>query len=80
MSRAWSALTVPQVAVMLRTRRISCPLGNWAIMSGPGRSRSGMQTYSTVTLAAAATAFQMAMSFWMKAANSSGVLPTVCIA
>ena len=36
--------------------------------------------YSTVTFAAAATAFQMAMSFWMKAANSSGVLPTGCIA
>ena len=47
-------------------------------MSAPGVARP--QRYSTVTFAAAATAFQMAMSFWMKAANSSGVLPTVCIA
>ena len=37
-------------------------------------------SYSTVTFAAAATSFQMPMSFWMKAANSSGVLPTGCIA
>jgi len=38
------------------------------------------ESYSTVTFAAIATAFQTAMSLRMKAANSSGELPTVCIA
>ena len=47
---------------------------------GPSTYAVRHERYSTVTFAVAATAFQIAMSFWMKAANSSGVLPTVCIA
>ena len=44
------------------------------------RGDDSVTAHFTETSASVATAFQIAMSCLMKAANSSGVLPTVCMA
>jgi hypothetical protein len=46
----------------------------------PPGGHDSVTAHFTDTSASAATAFQIAMSCLMNAANSSGVLPTVCMA